>query len=198
VNQMFNSREYALNDLMQALLDGVITDDLFIEAKQKVQAIKSEKERQRQKTAEEQRLKEIENNKPENAIPRLSRYEHVPENAREYREYIDTCDLALLEVFRDEMVNGKYKAEFRDEAHFQRVLTFLTLKINQRKAGEDPIQERNRLLREAKVEREALKKQTDEITRKLKTTANDLEQAKNTVKNAVKTDLSDNAKAYTA
>jgi hypothetical protein len=194
---MFNSREYLLDDLTQAIFNGVITDELYFEAKQKANTLKAVKDKQRQQSAETQRLKQLEALKPCNAIPRLSRFEHVTENAREYHEYVDTCDLALLEVYRDEMVNGQHKPEFRNDAHFQRVLTFLTLKIQQRKASLDPIQERNKLLREAKVERSELKKQTEGIERKLRETTLQLDNAKNAVKNDLKpTDESEKVKQY--
>jgi hypothetical protein len=171
VKIVFNSREYLIDDLTKAILDGLINDEIYVTAKQRADNIKATKEAQRKQATEKQRLKQLEALKPENAIPRLSKFEHVAENAREYHAYIEICDITLLEVYRDELIAGKHKAEFRNDAHRQRVLTFLTLKINQRKAGENPIMEKNRLLREAKVEREELKKTQQEITRKLQETA---------------------------
>lgn len=168
---MFNSREYVLRDLTQAILSNIVDRALFNKAEIEAEKIRATKEAQRKQATEEQRLKNIENNKPENAIPRLSRFEHVAENAKDYHTYVDTCDLALLEVYRDELIAGKYKAEFRNDAHRQRVLTFLTLKIQQRKAGEDPVMEKNRLLREAKVERMQIKKTQADIQKKLEATA---------------------------
>jgi hypothetical protein len=50
--------------------------------------------------------------------------------------------------------------------HFNQVLTLLTLKINLRKAGTDPTQEKNKLLRETKKENFELKQQLAEINQK--------------------------------
>jgi len=113
--------------------EGNFNDTIYAQLKKEIAEEKAQREQQKQKANEENRLYQIEKQKPCNAIPRLSKYEHVPENEREYRAYIENCDLTLLEMYRDQMAKGQHKSEYRNDMYFNKVLNFLTLQINIRK-----------------------------------------------------------------
>ena len=184
-----------LQQLTQDIIDGKINDATWIKANESAKLIRQKREQEHKEATERRRLDEIEAQKLCNAIPRLSKYAHVPENEREYRAYIENCDLTLLEIYRDQMAKGQHKSEYRNDTYFNKVLNFLTLQINIRKASLDPIQEKNRLLREAKLEREELKKTTENITQKLKETTNQFENIKNEINDTIKPNVNSSNKA---
>jgi hypothetical protein len=126
---MFNSREYVIDDLTKAILDGLISDELYFQAKQKAETIKAEKEQQRQRTAEEYKKRQIEKMRFENRYPKAWQYKHV------YLDELTACcnesPLTDMQTFANEMQAGKHKGEFFKGSFFD-ALSYLTARINDR------------------------------------------------------------------
>ena len=184
------SNDEPTQKLVDWYLSGTINDNICAKAKAQAETIKIERERQRKEAQEANRLKQIEKQKFMNRFPVDWRYKHVYN-----QNLVEICTITPLgemELYANEMIEGKHRAEFKDP---DTTLNYLLAQINIRKNALDPLQEKNRLLREAKTERDEMKKQTNEIEQKLEDTKKDLKALEST--KPTTQDNQQKAKAYT-
>jgi hypothetical protein len=177
-----------LNDLQ---LHHNVTQADWEESQRQVKEILAQKALRDKASKEMQRITEIENNKPENAIPRMWRVKHVKENANELYAYCQTYPLEPLENYADELAKGQHKADFRGESPLEALL-FLRECLNARKPT-DPNATRLQYYKETKTELEENRKNIKKAQEQLKDTQNALAE----VKAKLTGDNPEKAKEYT-
>jgi hypothetical protein len=117
---------------IKELIDKGATDADWTKAKNELEAEREERERQTKEAAERHRLWLIEQSKPENFIPKQSKYMHVPENFAEFKKLCQSCDLESLKQYCIEIAEGAHSAELAT-VNTTKVVQFLLAQIALRK-----------------------------------------------------------------
>jgi hypothetical protein len=183
------SKENTIEKLKDLIMNNNATQSDWNEAQRQIRVFLEEKALREKKSAEAQRIAEIENNKPKNAVPRLFRYRHVQQNAQDLLKYCQICSLSELEAYTDELSLGLHKNDFPSTTE---AIVYLRERINDRKP-KDPNAQKIKLLQETKVELKNNKTGIEEVQQQLK----DTQKALNEVKGQLTGDNPERAKEYT-
>jgi hypothetical protein len=161
-----SNEENPLQTLTQWFFNGKINDEIYNEAKKQSEILKTQQEQRKKDGIEKARKKNIEDQKPENRLPFFDRNRGSKEIVAELYAYVRTYDLDTLMLYHQDMLNGKNVSEYESKIRFDWMLNFLSQQLTLRKSKLNPVEEKNRLLREAKVERGEIQKQLVEIAQK--------------------------------
>jgi len=106
------------------------TDQDWKQAKLEIEQEKAEREKRKAQAAEERRIWEAEQMKPEVFVPREARAMHVELNRLDFEKKCAKCDREALIRYTQELKAGLHREEFRDTAT---VINFLEAQLQKRK-----------------------------------------------------------------
>ena len=92
-------------------------------------------EKRKAKAAEDQRLAQIEKQKPEKRFPEVWNFKHV--YPQELARYCQTYDLKSLETYLQQLENGQHQSVFKKDS-FDNAVSFLRARLNERKSNANP------------------------------------------------------------
>ena len=139
------ANEEDLNNLTEMILNGNLNDAIYDQAKKQASNTLQEREKRKKESAEQHRLYTIEREKPGHRYIQLSNDKHV--YGKERLEYCKNYDLPPLEIFLSELVQGKHRAEFKNNSTADEATTYLSLQINARINAANPTLEKDRSLK---------------------------------------------------
>jgi hypothetical protein len=185
------TNEENLKTIKAMMEEGSFNDTIYAQLKKEIAEEKVQREQQKQKANEENRLYQIEKQKPENRYPKVWNFKHV--YPQELSDYCQSYPIEELEAYAKELQQGKHRSEFKKESA-DNALTFLTARINERINAANPTLEKGRSIKTVIAE-ERIKLDADKTD--LKAQTDKVESLKKELQKIVNPDSTQSQKAYT-